>query len=308
MSLFWNLVGAGALGRIMRPSDPQSAGEMTQESIQAMTEHFPEYLKMLRKEGPLQAEAEVQLQDEFAKRKAASDFRIADRFIPQYNQLGRDEDYANRMSDAATGVDVLRGPGGAMVDEAFSQAQRVDPEFYARRAQTSRGLGDLLRSFAADGTVTDDNPYGTFTGNLSGGEREEIERALNRRGAQTGNLSTPSATNVVANAMQFGNAMQNRRNAFGQALQQATSFLPASRSGFDPMQVAIGRPSTHFGAQQFSQPQISNQNVMNQGSNMLNLAGRNAQVAAGLQANKQSWGETLGQVKDLFPGMFNQGW
>ena len=83
-------------------------------------------------------------------------------------------------------------------------------------------------------------PGGRFTGALSGGEREEIQRSLNQQRARSGGGGGPMAMqDVVANAMTFGQGVQNRRDALGRALGQATSFLPASRSGFDPFQVAM---------------------------------------------------------------------
>src|SRR5687767_7556248 len=48
--------------------------------------------------------------------------------------------------------------------------------------------------------------------------------------------------------MQFGQAARNRQL---QSVGAATSFLPASRSGFDPVQVALGRPSINTGQSQF---------------------------------------------------------
>jgi hypothetical protein len=105
--------------------------------------------------------------------------------------------------------------------------------------------------------------------------------------------------------MMFGQGVQNRRDALGRALGQATSFLPASRSGFDPLKVALGRPSTSFGAQQFTQPTVNTQSAMDAGSNVFNAASANARTAAGYQANQPSWLSTIGTVKDMFPGGFS---
>ena len=310
--------GLSQLGK----QDTQSAGDMAGQTMAATTEMLPEYLQMLRDEAPKQAAAEQALRDQFAPDAARLQFQLADKYMPLYGQIGRDESYADRMSNAAIGTDVLRGPGGAMIDEAFSRAQQVDPEFYGRRAQTSGMLGDLLRSFVdprttspqvrgqldggkmVDNAMYDPNrPGGYFTGALSGSEREEIERSLGRQGARTGAATGPRAmSDVVANAMMFGQGVQNRRDALGRALGQATSFLPASRSGFDPLQVALGRPSTHFGAQQFSQPQINSQGVMNQGSNVFNAASGMARSAAGLQAGQPTALDRFQQVQGMFPG------
>jgi len=288
--------------RLAQGNQP-SAGEMAGQTMDATTKMLPEYFAMLRDEAPKQALAEQALRDQFGPAAAAQQFQLADKYMPMYGQIGRDESYYDRMSDAATGVDVMRGPGGAMVDETFAKARQVDPEFYGRRAQTSSMLGDLLRSFAAPGTVTEQNPFGTFTGALSGGEREEIQRSLNQQRARSGGMGGPRAmTDVVANAMTFGQGVQNRRDALGRALNQATSFLPASRSGFDPLQVAMGRPSTHFGAQQFTQPQMNTQGLQAQGANVFGAASNMARDAAGYSARQPSFLDSLGQVQKMFPG------
>ena len=165
-----------------------------------------------------------------------------------------------------------------------------------------------MGGYAVDvGDVRDyGDPFGKFTGALSGSEEEMIRRGLGRQGAQTGALSGPkSMQNVVSSAMLFGQGVQNRRDALGRALGQATGFLPASRSGFDPFKVAMGRPSTSFGAQQFTQPTVNTQGAMDAGSNVFNAASANARTAAGYQANQPSWLSTLGTVKDMFPGGFS---
>jgi len=308
------LYGMGAVANSLNKNDVASGGQMTSEAMQATTENLPAYLEMLRLEAPKQALSEQALRDQFAGDAARSQFELADEYLPKYGQIGRDEAYFNKMLGSAADVDVMRGPGGALIDEASAAARAVDPEFYRQRAQTQRGLSDLLRSLYDERTLEGgemydkSRPQGYFTGNLSGGEREEINRSLNQQAAQAGNLNVPSMSNVVANAMTYGNAMQNRRNAFGQALSQATSFLPASRSGFDPMQVALGRPTSNSYGSQFSQPNVNSQNVMNQGSNMFNMAGNMATTSAGLQAKQPSTLQSMGQMYNTFPGLQNLSW
>ena len=299
------LAGAGTiygLSRLGRTPTP-SAGETTAQALEAMQAGYPGYLGMLRGEAEADAQKQLEMAQQYAPQLARQQLGLATEMMPRYGQIGRDETYRDRMSDAATGVDVLRGPGGAMIDETFAKARQIDPEFYGRRAQTSGMLGDLLRSFAAPGTVTEQNPFGTFTGALSGSEREEIQRSLNQQRARSGGMGGPTAmTDVVANAMKFGQGVQNRRDALGRALGQATSFLPASRSGFDPLQVALGRPSTHFGAQQFSQPNIQ-QTAAQQAPNFMSNVFGAARDSAGYRANQPSTLSNIGSVMKTFPGL-----
>ena len=299
------LAGAGTiygLSRLGRTPTP-SAGETTAQALEAMQAGYPGYLGMLRGEAEADAQKQLEMAQQYAPLLARQELGLATELMPRYGQIGRDETYRDRMSDAATGVDVLRGPGGAMIDETFAKARQIDPEFYGRRAQTSGMLGDLLRSFAAPGTVTEQNPFGTFTGALSGSEREEIQRSLNQQRARSGGMGGPMAmTDVVANAMKFGQGVQNRRDALGRALGQATSFLPASRSGFDPLQVALGRPSTHFGAQQFSHPNIQ-QTAAQQAPNFMSNVFGAARDSAGYRADQPSTLSNIGSVMKTFPGL-----
>ena len=128
-----------------------------------------------------------------------------------------------------------------------------------------------------------------------------IRRGLGRQGAQTGALTGPqSMGNVVANAMLFGQGVQSKRDALGRALGQATSFLPASRSGFDPLQVALGRPSM-APPPTFTQPNVQT-NTSAQSGNFLNNTFGAAGQSAGFRANQPSWLSNIGSATDILYG------
>lgn len=323
------LAGAGTIYGLSRlGSGPTpSAGQTTEQAFKAYQDYYPSrtqeqidaeegtpgYAEIVRSEQlrDLQHTQSPAMQ-EIARRQAAQQFGLAEQYVPEYGQLASDEAYRSSMRDAGRQVDVLRGPGGELIDEAYAAAQGIDPEFYRQRAQTGSGLSDLLRSMYDEQTLKggskydEQRPQGYFTGNLSGGEREEINRSLNQQAAQSGNLNVPSMGNVVSNAMTYGNAMQNRRNAFGQALGQATSFLPASRSGFDPMQVALGRPSTTLPTT-FSQPNMQT-NASAQSGNFMNNTFGAAGQSAGFQAGQPSWLDRIGQGVKVAGDMGKLGW
>jgi len=292
------MYGLSTLGRTPTPS----VQETTEKALRAYRDNYPAYAAMLRQEAGKELARQQELYPEQLK-LAQQQLGAAKAFVPQYGQLASDEAYREAMSEAGKQVDVLRGPGGQLIDEAFAKSRQVDPEFYGRRAQTGAMLGDLLRSFAAPGTVSADNPFGTFTGELSGSERAEIERSLAQNRARSGSMGGPMAmSDVVANAMMFGQGVQNRRDALGRALGQATSFLPAARSGFDPFQVAMGRPSQQFGAQQFAPPTAVSPTQGAAGQFMGNVFGA-AQQSAGFKANQPSLLTNLGSVAQTFPGL-----
>ena len=292
------IYGLSQLGRTPTPS----VKDTTEQALRAYRDNYPAYAAMLRQEAGKELARQQELYPEQLK-LAQQQLGAAQAFVPQYGQLASDEAYREAMSEAGKQVDVLRGPGGQLIDEAFAKSRQVDPEFYGRRAQTGAMLGDLLRSFAAPGTVSADNPFGTFTGELSGSERAEIERSLAQNRARSGSMGGPMAmSDVVANAMMFGQGVQNRRDALGRALGQATSFLPASRSGFDPFQVAMGRPSQQFGAQQFAPPTAVSPTQGAAGQFMGNVMS-GARQSAGFQAAQPSLLTNMGSVMKTFPGL-----
>jgi hypothetical protein len=292
------IYGLSQLGRTPTPS----VKDTTAEALAAYRDNYPAYAAMLRQEAGKELARQQELYPEQLK-LAQQQLGAAKAFVPQYGQLASDEAYREAMSEAGKQVDVLRGPGAQLISEARALSQQADPEFYGRRAQTGAMLGDLLRSFAAPGTVSADNPFGTFTGELSGSERAEIERSLAQNRARSGSMGGPMAmSDVVANAMMFGQGVQNRRDALGRALGQATSFLPASRSGFDPFQVAMGRPSQQFGAQQFAPPTAMSPTQGQAGQFMGNVM-TGARQSAGFQANQPSLLTNMGSVMKTFPGL-----
>ena len=324
------LAGAGAvygLSQLGRGPTP-SAGQTTKQAFEAYRDYYPTrskediaagraepgYAQIMRDEAGRDLYAQLQLAQKYARPAAEQEIAMAKAFIPQYGQLASDEAYREALRRAGTQVDVLRGPGGELIDEAFAKAQQVDRPFYDQRAVAGQRLGDLLASFVDPRTLEGGEDYdpsrpgGRFTGALSGSEREEIQRSLNQQRARSGGSGGPrSMQDVVASAMTFGQGVQNRRDALGRALGQATSFLPASRSGFDPLQVAMGRPSMQFGAQQFSQPNMQT-NTAAQSGNFLNNTFGAAMQSAGFQANAPTWLDRIGQGVNVAKGIGELGW
>ena len=285
------IYGLSQLGRTPTPS----VQETTEKALRAYKDYYPEYAEMLRQEAGKELTRQQELYPEQLK-LAQEQLSAAKAFVPQYGQLASDEAYREAMSEAGKQVDVLRGPGGQLIDEAYAKAQQIDPEFYGRRAQTGAMLGDLLRSFT-------DPETGRFTGELTGGEREEVARQVNRARQMRGGLGGPqNVSDIVSQAMQFGQAAQRKRDQLGQALGVATSFLPASRSGFDPLQVALGRPSQQFGAQQFAPPQAVSPTQGAAGQFMGNVMAV-ARQSAGFQAGQPSLLTNIGSVAKTFPGL-----
>ena len=294
--------GLATLAAKALQDDISSTGEITEDAYELAKRYTPEFGVLSREEAVKDAQALIDRRKQFDPQFADQDLAMADYYSPLYQLLNDLNRHRSRYTGLASEVDMARGPGGELSREIQSQLREADPEFYDMRAQTGAGYDDLLRSYADPETITYDRrgrpmDTGRFTGALSEGERAEIERALARQGVQTGALTGPrSMSNVVAGAMKFGQGVQNRRDAFSRALASATGFLPASRSGFDPLKTMFGRPSTTFPTQ-FSQPQATGQGT--QGSDVFRTAAGVGQTVAGLQAGQDLLGD-IGRAKNLF--------
>ena len=294
-------VGITYAGTKALRDDIQSTGEITEDAYKLAKEWQPQMDILSREKADLDAKARLDRRLQFDQPFAEQDWRLAERYSPLYQLLNTLNKHRSRYMDLGSEVTMAKGPGGELSREIQDQLKEADSEFYDARAQMGQGYGDLLRSYAAPGTVSYDEEgrpidTGRFTGALSEGERAEIERALARQGVQTGALTGPrSMSNVVAGAMKFGQGVQGRRDAFGRALAGATGFLPASRSGFDPLKTMFGRASTTFPTQ-FSQPQATGQSTA--GSNVFNTAAGVGQTVAGLNAGQDFIGD-MGSFQNL---------
>jgi|SRR6185295_9991784 len=159
-------------------------------------------------------------------------------YLPQYADVGNQVNEQNAQANAQTDLDVLGGTGGQLARTAADLQNQVDPQTAQIRNLESGRIQDLLGSINLNG--------------LSGGEQAAIERANAQGALATGNLGNDSAINTVKNASNFGNALQSKRDALTKALDTATAFLPASKSGIDATQVGLGRPSVNSGVSQFA--------------------------------------------------------
>lgn len=132
-----------------------------------------------------------------------------------------------------TDLNTLNGPGQDLLTKALELEKQANPEYYKSRESTAGALDKLYGSI-------------DLSGALSGGERSEIERAVNRQNAGSG-LKNPTPTSTISDAMMYGQAANERKlqqqGLLTGAVTAGTNFLPASKSNVDPFQIATGRSS-----------------------------------------------------------------
>lgn len=167
-------------------------------------------------------------------------------------QVGQDVTRSNALSGAETNRQQIMGAGGASALAAGDLARASNPNYYNVQDAASGKAREMLDSFNLHG--------------LSGGEASAIERSNNQGLTKTGNLGLNNGTNVIANAMNFGGAFNNKldrlQGALGSANQTATS---AQNTGFNPVNIALGQPNAstmgNFGTGTFSNTNAGTQNA-----------------------------------------------
>ena len=181
---------------------------------------------------------------------------------PQLFQTGNQLSGINAQGNAANQQALLQGTGGQNLALMNQYAQALNPAFYQQMGNASNSLTNLL------GSSQD------VSGNLTGSETRSIGQGLAQQSNQRGTLNSPSNSDIVSNAMQYGNASFQRqaqeKGILSNAIGQATSFLPQAQTGFSPNFInsttSPGSAPANLAAGQFGGVQQQN------GSQGLNLA------------------------------------
>jgi hypothetical protein len=210
---------------------PPSLGQNTAEQLDALIRGLPQLSQALNKEVLPTEQANLAAQQAVAPGQQALNTQLYGTYGPQIAKISSDIAAQQSAADARN----LAGPGQDLARAGLAAQQIADPEYYKTRALLGQKTGDLLNSIDVNG--------------LSGSERAEVERRLNQEAQQGGSPDISSGIKTVENASMFGSALQNKRNSLGQAITQATNFLPTAKSGVDVFQQVTGRPSGPSAAQ-----------------------------------------------------------
>lgn len=191
---------------------PQSSQETTDQILQAYLKNIPGLLDATATGGT---------------RLAEGDLTSARAVTPGYNQLAIDSinNDAGRIADAQNRVNtgILQGSGKDAAIAAKTLQDTVNPEYAGVRESAAAQSKNLIDSINLSG--------------LSGGERAEVERSLNKSNIATGNLGLDNATNAVKNAMQFGDRLSQKRAELAGAINTGSNFI-GTQGGAIPNPVA----------------------------------------------------------------------
>jgi hypothetical protein len=263
---------------------PSTAGESTDDMMKAWIANLPNLLR-----------TQNQITNELAPGQEQSSLDLARTFLPQFTQVGLDQQRQQQLGQAGTDLATIQGPGKQLNAAVLEAQKAADPEYYAERAQAADALSKLFGSL--------DTP----TGELSGSERAEIERSLNRDNAAAGIIS-PTATSTVSNALTFGNAgaakKQQQQGAISNAVNTATAQMPAAKSGIDVLQTTLGRPSvSNTGLSQFSGIPAQGQANNAASGALMNTIGTNMANAQNINANRRDALDRATQVLGSLPSV-----
>jgi len=265
--------------------------------VRALQDLLPYYLDAINKGNLQSAVGQLNIANATAGPYQQLMTSLYNTYGPQLNAISNEINRRNALSAAQTENQVLTGPGTDLVKNAYNLSQIYDKPYYDTRQAAADQISKQLGSI-------------DLNGGLSETERNEIAQGLAREGTMRGTANAPSNTDTVANAMRYGSAGRQRvlqnQSLLSQAINNASSFMPASKSGVDVFQVATGKPSmpnagnslfssTGTGPTQDSASSLGSSMI----SNMTGLQGQANQLLMNrenIQANKKDWADYLNQT------------
>lgn len=231
---------------------PPSTGESTDQILASFAQRLPQVMAAMNSQVGPQAQAQLTTAQNITPKYAELLNSTYADSAPKLANIGADVERINRTGAANTDLEILKGSGGQLVTEAQKLDRQLNPEFYKIREGASDKLGQLLGSI----DLNNANP--------------EAERLVNQENLRSGTSNIPSSTNTVSNALQFGDQLQKRRDALGQALGVATNLLQPVQGQFNPVQTALNRPSQNTGVNQFAGVKDAGDQAYQSGNNFLN--------------------------------------
>lgn len=261
--------------------DPPAQGtqESTATQLQALTTGLPGLMSVINSQLSPTAQAAQNASNLTDPQAAALQAKILAKYGPSATATGSALANQAGLANTATNAAIQAGPGQQLLDTLQGQQQKLDPEYYATRAAAGSQVNNLLGSIDLSG--------------LSGSERSEVERSNNQQDASRGLLNTPSQTATVNNAMNFGSALQAKRNALSQALGTATSFLSGAQGPINAQSAVAGQPNQgNIGLSQFGSSANSGQtaasNVSGTSNSLLGAINSTDTNNANINANRRS--------------------
>lgn len=268
----------------MSDNKAPSAQESTSDVLGAFTQYLPGLMQAYRSEVLPTEQANLDASKSISPQYQQLMSDLFKQFGPQLAETGSNIDTQTRKASAATDADILNTSGRDLAKTYKEIDTELNPEYYKTRADAGGKLAELLGSINLD----DASP--------------EAERLVNQENIRSGNISTPSATNTVGNALSFGKEKSDRRSQLGNAINVASSFLtPSSNAQFNPATAALNRPTSNTGISQFGGVTKAGDQAYTAGSGFLNNISGFQDNATQVNANRRDILDRLNETTGSLP-------
>ncbi len=250
--------------------DEYPGAEKMADVLAAMEGLLPGVMRSITKVQPEVAQTQAEIDAAVSPLYAKTQADIYDTTGRRMNQIGQEIETSNQLAASAREKQIADTYGVDLVSAADRLNRILDPEFYKNRTEVSQGISNALAS---------QDPS-----KLTSAETEAISRGVARRG----NVNPNSTVNTAANAMTFGQALQQKQALFNQTLGTAAGALPSTRTGVNAFEIATRRALTpNTGDSKFVGVQ------QNTGQNAWNTGNQFMQGATQLQAIKNQKSKDL---------------
>lgn len=224
------------MGQSYGTPKPEHTGQM----LQAYAQYLPDVLKATNSQAVPTAQANLAADQATAGGEAALNTQLTGQYAPQLAAINSQIQDQQTQAGSNTVNKQLNGAGGQAADSARALLQRDNPEFAKTVGDTATATQNLLKSYNLNG--------------LSPGEANAVERSTNQSNTGSGNLGLANPTNVISNAMNFGQAFDNKRAALNTAIGTGNQTASTAIGAFNPLNVATMQPGSS-GLTQFNQSQ-----------------------------------------------------
>lgn len=261
---------------------PQPTQEATRDVLAAYTEYLPQLANAAAGAISPIEQARLASAKNISPQTAALNQLLYETYGPQAARTSSEINKQNMLAAAEAENAVLESQGGKLGKNYLDFANLVDPEYFKTRASAGEALNNMLSP------------------NLTGGEREEVQRAVNRSNEQRGTATAPSKLSTVENAMTFGSALRDR---LGKALQLTGTTLPSFRSGITPQGIG-STAAANAGESHFTGVQNPSNNAFDLSNNFLQSVTGLQQQTRDIESKKrdsldrfnETWGSVVGSL------------
>lgn len=212
--------------------------ESTAKMLQSYAQYLPGVLQATNSQAVPTAQSQLAADQATAGGEANLNASLTAQYAPILAQINSMIQNQQTQSGSSTINSELTGAGGDAAKSASDLLAQTNPAYAKTIGSASTAAQNLVNSYNLNG--------------LSPGETNAVERSTNQSNTATGNLGLSNPTNVVSNAMNFGDAFNAKRSALNTAIGTANQTAGTASAGFNPIGVATSQPSTS-GLTQFQQ-------------------------------------------------------